>query len=118
LPQDSGRGCARPFPGWHIEDAFTCDSHELLIVLVHDHPTPVNIEFPPQSRPCDPFARYLLGRVLEELRSSANWVAPALLAQEEHIAVQESLLALAIDGAAICGRDEISAVTAISTKRG
>src|SRR6266853_1645971 len=32
-------------------------------------------------------------------------------AQEEHVAVQESLLALAIDGAAIGGRDEIAAVS-------
>src|SRR5207244_11812688 len=86
---------------------------ELLIVPVHYHPDPCQDRVPLGNRDRMIRARDpLLGEYVQEFRSRAKlgslW---RCLAQEEHIAVQESLLALAIDGAAICGRDEIAAVS-------
>src|SRR3989475_138105 len=54
----------------------------------------------------------LFGEYVQEFRASAKFGSlRSCLAQEQHIAVQESLLALAIDGAATGGRDEVTAVS-------
>src|SRR6267378_3699562 len=101
-------------PGWHIKDALDLRlQHELLFVLVHDHPDPCQdrASFGNRDRvirTCDS----LFGEHVQEFRASAKFGSlRRCLAQEEPIAVQESLLALAIDGAAIGGRDEVTAVS-------
>src|SRR6267143_319268 len=85
----------------------------LLIVLIHHHPDPRQDRAPFGNR--DRVIRTrdpLFGEYVQEFRASAKFGSlRRCLAQEEHIAVQESLLALAIDGAAIGGRDVVSAVS-------
>src|SRR2546428_12789426 len=102
------------FPGWHIEDALDLRlQHELLIVPVHHHPDPRQDRAPFGNRDCVIRARDpLFGEYVQEFRASTKFGSlRSCLAQEQHIAVQESLLALAIDGAAIGGRDEGTAVS-------
>src|SRR6266705_2996427 len=102
------------FPGRHIKDAFDLRlQHELLIVLVHDHPDPCQDRAPLGNRDRVIRARDpLFGEYVQEFRASAKLGSlRRCLTQEEHVAVQEGLLALAIDGAASGGRDEVAAVS-------
>src|SRR6266849_2246177 len=102
------------FPGWHIKDALDLRlQHELLIVPVHHHPDPRQGRAPFGNR--DRVIRTrdpLFGEYVQEFRASAKFGSlRRCLAQEQHVAVQERLLALAIDGAAIGGRDVVAAVS-------
>src|SRR6267378_3982445 len=102
------------FPRWHIKDALDLRlQHELLIVLVHNHPDPCQGRAPLGNR--DGVIRTrdpLFGQHVQEFRASAKLGSlRRCLAQEEHVAVQESFLALAIDRAAVGGRDEVTAVS-------
>src|SRR2546427_400835 len=102
------------FPGWHIKDALDLRlQHELLIVPVHYHPDPCQDRAPLGNRDRMIRARDpLLGEYVQEFRASAKFGSlRRCLAHEPHIAVQEGLLPLAMDGAAIGGRDEVTAVS-------
>src|SRR5882762_7063438 len=102
------------FPGRHIKDALDLRlQHELLIVLIHNHPDPCQDRAALGNRDCViRTGNPLFGEQVQEFRASAKLGSlRRCLAQEDHIAVQESLLALAIDGAAIGGCDEIAAVS-------
>jgi hypothetical protein len=87
---------------------------ELLFVLVHHHPDPCQdrVSFGNRDRVIrarDP----LFGEYVQEFRASAKFGSlRRCLAQEEHIAVQESLFALAIDRAATGRRDVVAAAGA------
>src|SRR5437899_5709540 len=99
------------FPGWHIEDALDLRlQHELLIVPVHHHPDPRQDRAPFGNRDRVIRARDpLFGEYVQEFRASATFGSlRRCLAEKEHIAVPERLVAVAIDDTAPGGRDAVT----------
>src|SRR5216117_965326 len=109
------------FSGWHIKDAFDLRlQHELLIVLVHDHPDPCQDRAPLGNRDRVIRARDpLFGEYVQEFRASAKLVSlRRCLAQEEHIAVQEGLPPWRLMVPRLAVAMKLPPSAAISTKRG